>query len=348
MAITTRQYVLGTVLALLAAVIGLRVALPSLVKDYLNDRMATMGDYRGHIADVDIALLRGAYSLHDAELVKVDDNLPVPFFEADTIDLSVSWRALFRGAIVAEVDFIAPDLHFVDAENGEDQTGTGTDWREAVQQLVPIEIDRLGIHDGSLHFHNFNSDPAVHLALTRLEGQFTNISNTDRNEGPIPARFTLEGLMFENAGVELAGNLDPLGDLRNFIIAMRIDDIDLSQFHDLTEAYGNFDIESGNGSFVMELEATDGELTGYARPLLDNVVILDLEDDLEEGVLSSAWEAVVGAFGRIFRNQPRDRIASQIEIRGNLDDQDVSAWQAFLSVLRNAFVEAYDEQFGRE
>jgi len=346
---TTRySYSAIAVLVILVAAVALRLALPSLVKDYLNDKLSDMGSYRGHITDVDIALWRGAYSLHDMAVVKVDDQVPVPFFEASAIDLAISWRALFRGSVVAEVDFIEPALHFVDTDSGDAQSGAGTDWRQAIQQLVPIEIDRLDIHNGELHFHNFNSNPPVHLILTELAGGFTNLTNADRREEQIPARFHLAGLVLGDAQLTVEGKLDPLGDFRDFSFSMKVTDIELSRINDLTEAYGNFDIESGNGNFIMELEASDGELSGYAKPLLDNVVVLDLEKDLEKGIFSAAWEAVVGGLGRIFRNQPTDRIGSQIEIRGNLDRQDISTWQAFLSVLRNAFVDAYEAQFGRE
>lgn len=341
-------YTLAILIILGATLICLRLALPSLVHDYLNDRLANMGDYQGHIGDVDLALWRGAYVLHDLAVVKVDEDIPVPFFEASAIELSISWRALFRGRVVAEADFRNPALHFVDSETGASQAGTGTDWRQAIQQLVPIRIDRLDIHNGQLHFHNFQSSPPVHLIMTELTGGFTNLTNADRSEDQIPARFHLDGLVLEDAQLELHGKLDPLGDFRDFTLSMKITEIELSRVSDLTEAYGNFDIESGNGSFIMELEAREGQLDGYAKPLLDNVVILDLEKDLEKGVLSAVWEALVGGLGRIFRNHPTDRIASQIEIRGNLDEREISAWQAFLSVLRNAFVDAYQAQFGRE
>lgn len=98
----------------------------------------------------------------------------------------------------------------------------------------------------------------------------------------------------------------------------------------------------------MELEAVDGQMKGYAKPILDNVVIFDLQKDLDDGVFSAAWQAVVGALGRVFRNQPKDRIASQIEISGSLDQKNISVWQTFISILRNAFVEAYEARFGRE
>ncbi|MFO7550768.1 MAG: hypothetical protein R6W80_05130 [Haliea sp.] len=54
---------------------------------------------------------------------------------------------------------------------------------------------------------------------------------------------------------------------------------------------------------------------------------------------------MVGGLGRLFRNQPEDRIASRMEIHGNIDQQDVSGWQAFISILRNAFVDAYEANF---
>jgi len=98
----------------------------------------------------------------------------------------------------------------------------------------------------------------------------------------------------------------------------------------------------------MELQAEEAQLPGYAKPVLDNVEIFDLEEDLQDGVFSATWQAIVGAFGQIFRNDPKNRIATEVEIRGNLDDPDVSAWQAFLAILENAFVDAFESDFDRE
>ena len=49
-----------TIAVIAVLLIGLRLALPSLVKNYLNQQLAEMGDYQGRIADVDIALWRSA------------------------------------------------------------------------------------------------------------------------------------------------------------------------------------------------------------------------------------------------------------------------------------------------
>ena len=182
----------------------------------------------------------------------------------------------------------------------------------------------------------------------QLNGEITNLSNADRSEGLQYANFDVQGRLLDNADATLNGRLDPLGDFYNFELKLKITGIDLTKLNDVSEAYGNFNFKSGNGDFVMELQAEQAQLTGYAKPVLDNVEIFDLEEDLQEGVFSAAWQAIVGAFGTIFRNDPKDRIATEVEIRGNLDDPDVSAWEAFLAIVQNAFVEAFESDFGRE
>jgi hypothetical protein len=322
-----RRTLIWILVAAAAALLLLYLMLPTLIKNHINQEMADMGDYRGHVEAVDLALWRGAYRLEQIDIVKVEDQVPVPFFSADTIDLSISWSALLEGKIVSEIAFFSPELNFVDgAESAADQAGEGTNWRIALQRLVPIRIDRLDIEDGTIRFSNFQSEPQINLEVTGVEGVFTKLSNVDRRLGDIYADFTATGLVAGSAQAEIAGNLDPLGDFMNFDLALRVTDIDLTALNDLTEVYGNFDIESGNGDFVMELSAYDGELEGYARPLLNNVSILDLGDDASDGLFS---------------------VAAEVEISGNIQEQETSSLQAFVSILRNAFVEAYDLQFGR-
>ena len=105
------------VISLLALCLLLaHLLLPLVIRDYLNNRFADMGDYRGHIEDVDLALWRGAYRINGLTVTRIDADVPVPFFEAPEILLQISWRALFRGAVVAQAHFVSPMLNFVDGE----------------------------------------------------------------------------------------------------------------------------------------------------------------------------------------------------------------------------------------
>lgn len=342
-----KTWLLVAVVAVLVLV-ALRAALPWWVHDAINQRLADMGAYQGQVDDVSIHLWRGAYELIGLNISSKSENVSVPFFQVEQIELSISWRALLRGAVVAEVSFESPHLAFVDTPDDNNQTGKGTDWREALQRIVPVRINQLDIHNGVIQFRNFHSEPPVDLRITRVEGTIRDLNNIHRSSGSQPADMDIAGMVLGNSPISLTGQLDPLGDFRDFNFLLKVTDIDLLHLNDLAEAYGNFDFQSGSGDFFMELKAEDGQLQGYAKPLLDNVEIVDLKEDLQDGVLSAAWEAVVGVLATIFRNQPKDRIASQIDISGSLDESEVSVLQAFFSIVRNAFVDAYEASFGEE
>lgn len=338
------------VIVVIAALVILRAMLPGLVKDYLNGQLADMGAYRGHVESVDIHLWRGAYTIHDLNIVKADGEVPVPLLRVDSIDLSVSWSALTRGAVVGEVDFFSPSLNFVDtpSESG-DQTGEGVDWREQVKSLLPIQINRLGVHDGRVHFRNFSSKPPVDLEISEINGAMTNLSNRaaaqSDDKGGRVAELSARGLLLNQAATELHARFDPLSELDNFDFSLKTTGLDLTRLNEFARAYGNFDFRSGAGDFVMELSARDSQLDGYAKPLFRNVEIFDLEQDADKGPLEATWQAMVAATAWIFENHSEDQIATRVDIQGNLNQQNVSAWQAFTSILRNAFVKAYRANF---
>lgn len=74
--------VVQVALVVTAVLVGLRVALPQLVQDYVNKKLDEMPEYDGRIGDVDMHLWRGAYSIQSIEIVKTEGDVPVPFFES--------------------------------------------------------------------------------------------------------------------------------------------------------------------------------------------------------------------------------------------------------------------------
>ena len=104
-------------IALAALLIAIRVALPEFIKDFVNKRLAALDSYDGSVADVDLALWRGAYRIDGIRIVKTGTKEPTPFFAGDRIDLSIEWRSLVRGSMVSEAVLLQPNVNFVRAEN---------------------------------------------------------------------------------------------------------------------------------------------------------------------------------------------------------------------------------------
>jgi len=62
------SYIIIIVIVLLVVII--RIALPGIVKNYVNKKLNELPGYTGHVADIDIHLIRGAYVIKDLELRK--------------------------------------------------------------------------------------------------------------------------------------------------------------------------------------------------------------------------------------------------------------------------------------
>jgi hypothetical protein len=345
-------WLLWTLAGVLVLLVALHIALPYLVRDYLNEKLVDMGDYSGQVTDVDLALWRGAYRINGLKIVKVDGKVPVPFVNAPLIDLSVSWRSLwYDHAVVAEVQFDEPEINFVDGANKRaSQTGEGTDWRAQLSKLLPITLNEVRVNDGKITFRNFNSKPPVNMSATQVNASAYNLTNIVDTEGKRDARLDGKALLLGHAPLETTATFDPLSDFQDFEFRLRVRDIELKRMNDFAAAYGKFDFNAGHGDVVIEAEANKGQLSGYIKPLLRNVDVFNWQQDVEDkdkGIFRSIWEALVGSSENVLKNQRKNQFATRVELRGSVHKRNVSAFEAFLQILRNGFIEAFSARYER-
>ena len=342
---------LWTVLGIVVLLIAVHIALPYVVRNYLNEKLADMGAYRGQVTDVDLALWRGAYRINGLNIVKVDGKVPVPFVRVPVIDLAVSWHSLwYDHAVVAEVAFISPEVNFVDggANKQASQTGEGTDWRAQLNKLLPITLNEARVVDGKITFNNFSSTPKVKIEADKVNASVFNLTNVVDTEGKRDARFEGKALLLGHAPLESSATFDPFSNFDDFDFKLRATDIQLKQMNDFASAYGKFDFNAGDGDIVIEAKANKGQLSGYIKPLLKNVDIFNWQQDVEnqnKGFFRSIWEAVVGGSETVLKNQGKNQFATRVELSGSVHKQDISAFQAFLQILRNAFVQAFNTRY---
>ena len=342
---------LWTVLGIVVLLIVIQVALPYVVRNYLNDKLADMGDYRGQVTDVDLALWRGAYKINGLNIVKVDGKVPVPLLKAPVIDLSVSWHSLwYDHAVVAEVAFISPELNFVDggANKQQSQTGAGTDWREQLNKLLPFTLNEVRINDGKITFSNFNSTPKVKIEADKVNASIYNITNVVDTAGKRDARFEGKAMLQGQAPLESNATFDPFNNFEDFDFKLRATGLQLKSLNDFASAYGKFDFKAGTGDIVIEAQAKKGQISGYIKPLLRDVEIFNWQQDVEnknKGFFRSVWEAVVGASETVLKNQRKNQFATRVELSGSVHNQNVSAFQALLQILQNAFVQAFNTRY---
>jgi hypothetical protein len=332
--------ILGSILVLL---IALRLALPYIVLKYVNKTLSEMEQYYGHVEDIDIALIRGAYIINDIKIEKINSETKqrdtIPFFKSPEVDLSVEWRSIFKGSVVGEIYVDDPVLNFVKGKHkGENIKADTSDFRDLIRDLMPLKVNHFEINNGQIHYIDQNTNPLVDVSMKGIKAVAENLTNVNDSTKLLPGKIRATGDVYEGK-FELNVNLDPLKKQPTFDLNARVTNVNMVLLNSFFRAYGKFDVSKGNFGLYTEFAAKDGAFNGYVKPLIKDLDIVEFNK--EEGNLGQIlWETLIGTVAEIFTNQPKDQFATKLPIQGKFENPDANLWTAISYVLRNAFVNA--------
>jgi hypothetical protein len=363
-----RQWILISI-AVIAALVALRAALPWFVTRYVNKTLHDMEDYGGSVADVDMALYRGAYTIDNIKVFKVNgnSNREIPFIEIPKIELRVQWDALLEGALVGRAVLYQPELNFINKE----QAGEKVDWVERAKELFPVRINRFEIVNGTVTYYDFTTEPNVDLRLKDLQLVATNFANVEdpseaerkaaeraqsaggneqeqdpeqreKEEKALPAAIRATAVSIGGGELDLDMRLDPLQKVPNLDMNLRFESVHMPALNEFFRAYAGIDVEQGTFSVYSEMAVNDGVVKGYIKPVAENVEILDLKKDAKNPI-SLLWESIVAFAAEIFENKPKEQLATQIPLSGDLNNLETSVWVALWNIYRNGFVQAFSK-----
>jgi hypothetical protein len=332
--------------AVVAILAVLRLALPFALQAYVNRLLARNPKYQGTVGDVDVALYRGAYTIHDIDIRKRGARVPVPFVKAPSIDVSLEWAALVEGSVVGELELDHPQLNFVAGPTeAERQTGSQGEWWDIVQKLFPVGLNRLEVRDGRIHFRNFTSQPKVDVYLDHVDLIASNLENSRRSAEPRPASLEVRGDFKRQGRMVLHASLDPHARAPSFDCDFVAQGIALADWNDFLRAYAKLDAESGQLAVYAELLAQDGSFRGYVKPFLQDASVLDWNDDVvKQSLVSTAWQAFAQGVLELFKNRDTNQVATRIPVSGSAKSPHGEFWPALGNGLWNAFVEALTPQ----
>jgi hypothetical protein len=328
---------IGLVILLLVAI---RAVLPIAVERYVNRKLDELEGYSGSVSDVDLNLWRGAYVIEGVRVVKTGGRVPVPFFSAPKVDISVEWRALLDGAVVAEIELHSPKLNFVKGPTPKtSQTEPGDNWTDTVKDLAPFRINRFAIFDGEIHYRDFHSDPKVDIYAQRIRAVARNLTNAEDLSGTLVSNFHARAVAMGSGAFELSGRYNPYAKKPTFQLAAELDHLNIAQLNDFLKAYGNVDAERGKLSIDAEFAAARGRFRGYVKPFVDDLQLLDWDRE-DEGLLGKLWEGLAEVVGEILEDQDKDRIATRVPFSGSTEDPNADVWSTIGGLLKNAFIES--------
>lgn len=328
-------------LGLIIFIVVIRIALPYILLHFANKTLASMNGYYGHVNDIDVALLRGAYTLDSFYLNKLDDqsDRQTEFMSALVVDLSLEWKALLKGKLVGELVFDEPALCFTENRvELKDVANDTSDFRELLEDFMPIEINRCEIRNGSLRYINKTTSPTLDMAITRLNAEALNLRNAYSSKEVLPASIEATGEVYEGI-MNFSMKLDPLAKQPAFDLNTTVEHTNLVQMNDIFKAYGGFDVNKGEFNMYAEAVTKDGQFSGYVKPIIQGLDVVEWTgQDKKDGFFQKIWETMVGGAAEFLHNQKKDQVATKINFKGTIDDPKTNIFQIVVIVLQNAFI----------
>lgn len=328
-------------LIVLAVLIVIRIILPYVVLHYANKSLANMKGYYGHIEDIDLAIIRGAYKIDSIYLNKVDTatQKQTDFFSAQMIDLSIEWKALFHGSIVGELVFEKPTLKFSkDKVEPKDLRNDSTDFKKLLDDFMPLQVNRFEINHGKIQYLDQYSSPKVDISMMDVNVLALNLKNSYDSTSLLPATVRADADIYEGT-LDFNLKLNPLADKPTFDMNAELKETNLVLLNDFFKAYANIDINKGTFGMYAEVAAKEGAFTGYVKPLIKSLDVYGPEDK-NDNIFRKLWEALAGGVTEVLENQPKDQFATKIPFEGRLDDPKANIWVTIANVIQNAFINA--------
>ncbi len=344
------------------ALLAVRAVLPFGVRLWVNRVLGNMRNHHGAVDAVRLNLWRGAYELDGLRLFQRGAATEEPLVEMRRLDLAVQWRGLLRGRLVAEATCHHPVIYFSrvprdgvageapvggndgDPSDGEQvKAGAREPWALHLDELTPFEVNRFVIRDGEVRYRDTTREPAVDLYMTDFYLEALNIANVRPKDQPenLFAEIEAAGRPFGTGELELRMRFDPFTDPLRLELDVSVRHVQLTDLNDFLQAYGRVDAEAGTLEIYGEFATTDGIVEGYVKTLFEGMRLLRFgEIDGPAEALEAAWEGLLAIATEVLENQPHDRLATKVPLRGTTAGTAADIGTTIANLLRNAFFAA--------
>jgi hypothetical protein len=210
---------------------------------------------------------------------------------------------------------------------------------------LELKIDEVQVRNGQLGYINRAAKPAYHVFFSDTRLEIQNFSN-HLKDGVARARATGKFMGSGPSQLEVAFRPENKGP--DFNLNLAIENTDMRKMNDLFRAFGKFDVVAGVFSFYSEIRVRQGKIDGYVKPLFHDMNVYDERQDREKNVFRKIYEGLVGGISSLLANRPREEVATQTSISGDIESPQTSTWETVLRLVQNAFFKAILPGFEKE
>lgn len=331
--------------ALVILVVVVRVVGPLVVRQQLNKFLADFSPiYSGHIDDVSLGVLRGAYQFRGFELRLKDPKMRTDrFVYGKLVDVSLAWRELLNGRITTDIAVEGVDIvltnnvmnAFANAPKSAKE-----DTQEAANKLFPVRVERVDVQSSSFEFAELISIPdSKRWKITGIEGRISNVTPT---EG-VPIMFvTASGALFDNAKLKVAAQVNQQIKPLAWDVDAEIRDFDLVEANTYLKRKLPLTFTSGKLDLFAEARSIEGGMEGYVKPFLKRADVIASRESFA-GLKHFGIEISTAATNLILRSSKEKTLATKVLFTYQNGEFKLNSAKAIGEAFKNGFREVLAE-----
>lgn len=242
-----------------------------------------------------------------------------------------TWKPLVKQTFQGSFIIQSPSLHIL--HHPDPATSLEEFYTNLQRQLSNafcFDID-LTVEDGRLEYRRVNDQHVTRLS--DIQCSIGNISNDP--ERAHQSIFTLSATLLEGM-LELNGTLQTLASKPTFSVDAQLTGAALSMLNPYLHNYMRFDVQSGKLSVDAAIMASHGNISGYVKPTLCDVVVQG-RDDFDKGFFNKVWERIITlAIMGIGRGR-KNEISVRIPLTGTLDTMHLAVGTMIPGIVNKLF-----------
>ncbi len=322
-------------LGLFVLLLGIRLVMQPIIHNELNKFLATFSPtLHFHIADLDIHLIRGAYSFDGITgKVKGQKN---EFIKVENVDVSMAWREIFKGKLVTDIEVNGADFSYTgELKNAIAKMPKKADEATSARdKLFPVKIERVDLKDGSVTLDDYPSlEENKKLQITKIEGRLTNL--TPGKKFPL-SFFNLNATVLGNSVVKTTGHLNTLAKPMQWDIDGELQGFDLTTANQFLKRKVPLTFTKGKLDLYAEAKSTEGKVEGYIKPFMKNIDVIKSEEDFK-GPKHWFVEIVTAVGNLVLRATDTKSVATRIPFSMDKAGMHIDSGEALSKAIEHGF-----------
>ena len=310
---------------------------------YLGNKVE---NYHGSIADFDLAIWRGSYSMQGLKIFQKNKHPSVPaMLSAEDLDISIAWRALIKGRLLIDLAANQLTLNLSDNKeaNKKQLSGDKNGAKNIYETLIPFRIEKISLRNSQVVFANTSIKAISKFELSQINAEIENIHNNFDVKQILPSSLTGQARLQNSGDLSIKGRFNILAPDLAFDGDAVIEKFDLTELNDILLAYGPVSFTSGTLFVYAEMATREGQLKAYVKPFVSDIDVVAPKESFKS-FKHFGLEMVTAASNLILRSAKGKTVATRLEFKGPIKDPEFSVMDSVWKAIENSFIEALEPE----